>query len=386
MRRLAPASLALGAALGAAGSEAFAQQTPAPRASRTMTVRVDTSDLKVVLVLDGLDSLMRSLARSRALEERIGMALREYGGQSNLAHRQELEEQLQKISESNLKLMSKIQMACTSRKVAEHAPEGYLGVTFGITGAVKREGSGPDVYRFEQPPEIISVEAGSPAERAGMRRGDRIVAMGGQDLVGRDVILASLLVPGRKLPVRVARDGSEPTFVVQVQKRPEGFGDECADIDLTLSPVRAPVAGTHFKQPARTFTFVRPSAPRPAAVPAASATPDAPAAPSIWTFDAPPPVAISGFSSIVAGAQITTLTDDFKDLTGADAGVLVQRVIPESPAAAAGLKGGDVIVEAGDRAVLSPRMLQQIIGDADERSVKMKVVRKGKTRTVWLRW
>ena len=107
----------------------------------------------------------------------------------------------------------------------------------------------------------------------------------------------------------------------------------------------------------------------------------------MWTFDAPPPVAIvSGFSSIVAGAQLTTLTDDFKELTGADAGVMVQRVLPETPAAAAGLKGGDVIVEASGRPVMNARILQRMIGDADDHALKMKVIRKGKARTVWLRW
>ena len=39
---------------------------------------------------------------------------------------------------------------------------------------------------------------------------------------------------------------------------------------------------------------------------------------------------------------------------------LVQRVLSETPAATAGLKGGDVIVEAGDRPVMNARTLQGI--------------------------
>ncbi|HEY5490797.1 MAG TPA: PDZ domain-containing protein, partial [Gemmatimonadaceae bacterium] len=69
-----------------------------------------------------------------------------------------------------------------------------------------------------------------------------------------------------------------------------------------------------------------------------------------------------------------------------DGGVLVQRVAPETPAARAGLKGGDVIVEAGGRQVTSARLLQRLISDTDARSLKLKVVRKGKARTVWLKW
>ena len=387
-RRIAPAALVASALMGAAIGVVGAQQpAPAPRASRHVTVRVDTSDaMKVTVVLEGLDSLMRSLAQSRLLEERIGMALREYGAsQANADHRRALAEQLQQLAEKNVQLMSRIQLACSNQKASEFAPDGYLGVTFKMSGSVKRESNGPEIYRFDEPPEIISVETGSPADRAGIHRGDRIVALEGRELVGRDVILAQYFVPGRKLPVRIIRDGREQNVTVLVQKRPAGFGDQCTDLDLWLAPVRVPGQALHSAD-GKTFTFVRPPAPPKTARTPAPAAPAAPAAPSVWSFDRPPPVAISGFSSIVAGAQLTTLTDDFKEVLGTDAGVLVQRVVPKSPAALAGLKGGDVIVEAADRPVTSALLLQRMIGDSDQSALKLKVVRKGKTRVVWLRW
>ncbi len=389
IRQIGPVALVASAVMGAAVGVAGAQQTTvAPRASRHLTVRVDTSDaMKVTVVLEGLDSLMRSLAQTRILEERIGMALREYGAsQANADRRRALEAQLQELAERNVQLMSKIQLACTNQKASEFAPDGYLGVTFNITGSVKRELHGPEIYRFDEQPEIISVESGSPADRAGIHRGDHIVSLDGRDVVGRDVILSQYLVPGRRLPVRVTRDGREQKLTVQVQKRPEGFGDQCTDLDLWLAPVR--VGGQALKSTdGKTFTWVRPPMPpRTPKLAPAPATPATPAPPSVWLFDAPPPVAISGFSSIVAGAQLTTLTDDFKEVLGTDAGVLVQRVVPESPAAQAGLKGGDVIVEAGDRPVTSARLLQRMIGDSDGSTLKLKVVRKGKARIVLLKW
>ncbi len=394
IRKITPAMLALSAILGAGA--ASAQQTPAPRTNRSVIVRVDTNDaMKVTVVLEGLDSLMRSLVQSRMLEERIGMALREYTAQAaDGSRRRALEDQLRAIAEKNVQLMSKIQIACTTRRASEHAPEGYLGVTFNINGTVKREGNGPEVYRFVEPPEVITVETGSPADKAGVRRGDRIVAFEGREVVGHDVVLATMLVPGRKLPVRIARDGAEQNVIVQVQKRPAGFADECTNLDLAMAPMIATVApaapGTAPKP--FTFMFARPATPARAPDAVASPSPvtppspeTPPAPPAAWTY-APPPVAIAGFSSFVAGAQLTTLTDDFKELTGADAGVMVQRVAPETPAAAAGLKGGDVIVEAGDRPVASARFLQRMISGTDERQLKLKVVRKGKARTVWLKW
>lgn len=390
MRRIVPVALVVSALVGAAIGVAGAQQSapaPAPRATRHITVRVDTSDAtKVTVVLEGLDSLLRSLAQSRLLEERIGMALREYGAsQANADRQRALAEQLQQLAEKNVQLMSKIQLACSNKKASEFAPDGYLGVTFNITGTVKRELHGPEIYRFDEPPEIISVESGSPAERAGIHRGDRIVALDGREVVGRDVILSQHLVPGRKLSVRIARDGREQNLTVHVQKRPEGFGDQCTDLDLWLAPVR--VGGQALKSPdGKTFTWVRPPTPPKVARTPTPAVAASPAAPGVWSFDRPPPVAISGFSSIVAGAQLTTLTDDFKEVLDTDAGVLVQRVVPESPAAIAGLKGGDVIVEAADRPVTSALLLQRMIGDSEQSALKLKVVRKGKARTVWLKW
>jgi S1-C subfamily serine protease len=384
-RRMVPAVALAGAVFASAGRAQQSSSTATRASGRHVMVRVDTNEtMKVTIVLDGLDSLVRTLVQSRALEERIGMALREYGAaQANLTRRRALEDQLQKLAENNVQLMSKIQMACSRQKATDRAPDGYLGVTFGINGTVKREKDGPEVYRFDEPPEIITVETGSPADRVGVHRGDRIIAMDGKDVVGRDVILAQLLVPGRKLPLRLGRDGRELTVVAQVLKRPDGFGDQCSDLDFEM----APMAWLSTASP-RTFTFVRPApAPRsPASAPTPPLAPDAVSAGYTYSITTPPPVAIAGFTSLVAGAQLTTLTDDFKELTGADGGVLVQRVAPETPAAAAGLRGGDVIVEASDRAVTSAHLLQRLISDADERSLKLKVVRKGKARTVWLKW
>ena len=387
IRRIVPLVLLAGAALVAAAGSVAAQQAPAsPRSTvRRVIVRGDTGGtMNVAVMVDGIDSLMRVLLQSRALEERIGLALREYSGATvSETRKRALAEQLQKIARNNVQLMSKVQMACSRENRRDQAPEGYLGVSFGMSGDVKRARNGQDVYRFDEPPEIISVESGSPADRAGLRSGDHMIAIDGRDVTGRDVVFAQFLVPGRKLPVRLNRDGKEQTVVVLVQKRPDSFGDECSDLDLIMRQPMPPMSPMSPLMPASPRGMVFPRQPAPRATPE---TPAMPAAPGVWTFETPPPVAIAGSSSLVAGAQLVTLTDDFKELTGADGGVLVQRVAPETPAALAGLRGGDVIVEANDRDVTSARLLQRLISDSDAKSVKLKVVRKGKARTVWLKW
>ncbi len=376
LRRIAPVLLA-GAVLATTARAVVAQQTTTvPRSAERRLVIV--ADTIAVVRLEGIDSLLKALMQSRALEERIGLALREYAGATvSEARKRALEDQLEKIARSNVQMLSKVQMACSRENRRDRAPEGYLGVTFNGSYTVNQDNAGPQVFRFREPPEIVTVESGSPADRAGVRGGDRLIAVEGREVVGRDVVFAQFLVPGRRVPLRLDRDGKEQTLVVQVQKRPDGFGDQCNDLELIMQPMRVPAAGA-----SRVRTPSRPPAPR-----AAPEAPRVSSAPSFtWTFEPPPPVAIAGFSSIVAGAQLTTLTDDFRDLTGATSGVMVQRVVAESPAALAGLKGGDVIVEAGDLEVTSARLLQRMIGESESKSLKLKVVRMGKARTVWLKW
>ncbi len=376
LRRVAPVLLT-GAVLATTARAVVAQQTTTvPRSAERRLVIV--ADTIAVVRLEGIDSLLKALMQSRALEERIGLALREYAGATvSEARKRALEDQLEKIARSNVQMLSKVQMACSRENRRDRAPEGYLGVTFNGSYTVNQDNAGPQVFRFREPPEIVTVESGSPADRAGVRGGDRLIAVEGREVVGRDVVFAHFLVPGRRVPLRLDRDGKEQTLVVQVQKRPDGFGDQCNDLELIMQPMRVPAAGA-----SRVRVPSRPTAPR-----AAPEAPRVPSAPSFtWTFEPPPPVAIAGFSSIVAGAQLTTLTDDFRDLTGATSGVMVQRVVAESPAALAGLKGGDVIVEAGDLEVTSARLLQRMIGESESNSLKLKVVRMGKARTVWLKW
>lgn len=56
------------------------------------------------------------------------------------------------------------------------------------------------------------------------------------------------------------------------------------------------------------------------------------------------------------GVQIQPMTPELREFMGApsDRGVLVERVVPGSPAEAAGLRVGDVIIAAGDQPVEGP--------------------------------
>jgi serine protease Do len=54
------------------------------------------------------------------------------------------------------------------------------------------------------------------------------------------------------------------------------------------------------------------------------------------------------------GITVTPLSDQLAAYFGAKGGVLVSSVVPDSPAAAAGLKAGDVVTSINGRAVSAP--------------------------------
>ena len=85
------------------------------------------------------------------------------------------------------------------------------------------------------------------------------------------------------------------------------------------------------------------------------------------------------------GVEIVELTPQLRDFldVAPELGVLVSRVLPDSPAAAAGLQAGDVILEADGRKIASRLELVQAVGGTEQgERVELLVSRKGKTREI----
>jgi serine protease Do len=241
---------------------------------------------------------------------------------------------------------------------------GWIGITLDARCTVEQRDG--DVYwRFFDYPEIVSVEPSSPAERAGIRQGDVLLAYDGQD-VRRKIAMNRLLQPGRTVRVRV-----------RVQR-----DNEVREVPVKVAPVRE--FAFRWGGPG---VIATPQPPKPRTP---RATIDVWPAPAGRAEAAPhvtpmPPMSFVRINAL-AGALMETVSPRLGEAIGVERGVLVISVAPGVPAHESGLMDGDVIVKADGRDIGTVHELRSVIAGSDVREVKLKVARKGKTRPVTLRW
>ncbi len=353
------------------------QHTKSVKIIRKDTTGRDSTISSITINMSAIQQLTRELVTSKAMEESIAHALREArGGQNDPVRARQLEAELRKIAGRNAGLITAIQMQCDRHQ----APEGYLGVSFDNV-SISREDNAPAVYQFDGRPTIVSVEPGSPAQKAGILNGDVLVSIGGQD-VRRPVELGAMLRPGARVAVKFIRGGTNKEVALIVEKRPDSFGDgSCAEVNEIIGPDHPPVM-MWFRGSLPAVAPTAPTAPEPMVRPRIPRPSEIPEPPGGFIVS---PFSINGFTG-VAGAQLTPVDDDWRDLVGVDKGLVVVGVAAGSPAQRSGLKKGDVIVSADDAALSTVRMLQRAIGVAEGRSVKLQIVRKGTQLPITLSW
>src|SRR5205085_9708837 len=99
--------------------------------------------------------------------------------------------------------------------------KGWIGINAGGVPRHEVIREGQYLITYFDHPTIVTVDGQSPAERAGIMPGDRLIAYNGTDVVGRPLNLSQLLIPEKKLGVTVRRDGETKEFAVTVAKAPE---------------------------------------------------------------------------------------------------------------------------------------------------------------------
>ena len=100
-------------------------------------------------------------------------------------------------------------------------PGGWFGFGINCNCDIKSSTEGePPVWRFREPPELYSVETGSPADRAGLRRGDVLLEIDGVELtteVGGQKFGA--VEPGQEVEFTYRRGGDTQSISIAAEIR-----------------------------------------------------------------------------------------------------------------------------------------------------------------------
>jgi len=256
----------------------------------------------------------------------------------------------------------------------QFAPKGWLGINVNGRPQEIQVRDGELFLRFAEFPLVVSVDPESPAQRAGVKAGDLVMAYDGKD-VRTTLPMGSILHPGKQVTVRVRRAGDDHDLKMTVAAAPMHFQRRLVEQVAPLPPAE-PVL--------RAATTPRAAQARGGeAVVVAPREVEVVRTPGGFTFT------MFGNRAFV-GAQLERLTEEMSEVVHVDRGVLVMRLLPGTPAAQAGLKPLDVIVRAGDRDVATPAALHDVVRTLSEKSgrteVVLEVVRGGAKRKVTVRW
>ena len=235
---------------------------------------------------------------------------------------------------------------------------GYLGIQ---TEEVTRENFAKFGLRDVRGVAIEKVLEGSPAEKAGLQKGDVIVRFAGEDVtsIRKLTRLLGEVSPDHQVTLTVVRGGTEREITATVSKRPVPKFEDGAF---------ATIPGVPFPPSAEL-----PPMPRMDQLPRFDRLPPgAPDQSMLWRFG----------SRRRIGVGATTLTKQLGEHFGVSAGVMVNEVRADSPAAKAGLKAGDIIVEVDGKEIKSDSELVRAISEKKDGDVTLTIVRDRNRQTI----
>ena len=245
--------------------------------------------------------------------------------------------------------------------------------------------------------EIEGVHPGSPAARAGLRKGDRIVQVNGRPAT-REAILGLRLTPGDTVKLRTRRGRREQNVtvvaapritprvvtlrrgdenvVIRVDTLEALVMDQMRSVDTLLRRLDRHVSSDSVRRRlerviVRSDSLVRYRRVDPDSV--VLIGPDA------MVFDLG--------RRAVAGAEFTEVNPELGGYFGVSQGLLATRVSEGTPAARSGLRSGDVITHAGGKPVRNVAELRAVVRQAgDRKQLPVTIVRQRARRDLTLRW
>ena len=239
---------------------------------------------------------------------------------------------------------------------------GYLGVQ---TEEVTRENFAKLGLREVRGVAIAKVVEGSPAQSAGLQDGDVIVRVNGDEISsGRKLTrLISEISPDHTAKVTVLRGGSEREINVTLGKRPMPKFEE------GMFPSPDGFKNFEFRFPDKDFEFKMPDLDK---LEKYRFEPGKPGEPTVFSFG----------NRRQIGVGLTPLSKQLSDHFGVTNGALVNTVRQDSPAAKAGLKAGDIILEVDGKAIKGELDVARAIAEKKEGDVTITYIRGGQRQTV----
>ena len=214
------------------------------------------------------------------------------------------------------------------------------GASIGITVEEVEEGTKAKVTSGAL---VTRVDAGGPAERAGVKSGDVVVEFDGERVrsVRQFARLMQETPPNRAVELVVVRDGSRRLLKVTTETARASIFSVTPNVATAIAP--------RFYTDSNSLKWGQ--------------------------FFAP--------AGGRLGAAVMALDEQLASYFGVSDGVLVTSVGAESPAARAGLKAGDVIIEAAGRRVAEPSEVTDAIRSAQPgSSLDLRIMRDKKEQTL----
>lgn len=255
------------------------------------------------------------------------------------------------------------------------APRGAEPVEPPAPGTAPRPSGAPVV--------VAAVFRGSPAHRAGIRRGDTIRAVDGEPV---DLEMFRTLGPeiraGDRIRLTLGRDGERRETVVVAESRPVALTAPPSEVEVKarLDSLRERVL-RHLDSLQRRMLAGGPP-PRPGPVTRITEPPapsEEPAAGRAQSFS---PHLVG--RNWVAGARFLPLDSGLAEAFRVEDGLLVTAVIEGGPAAAAGLRPGDVLRGVDGKPSRTIGQLRAVLAARAEGGAELTVIREGEQITVRL--
>jgi serine protease Do len=243
---------------------------------------------------------------------------------------------------------------CVARSVekVEASQKGWLGVEIQDLTPELREVMGLD--EETEGVLVAKVNGGSPADKAGIAKGDVIIAVDANDVGDTSglVGMVSKRKPGEVVRIEVIRDGEKKAIKVTLGRRSKE-----AEEDVVI---RVPKSGTREEREGRDLEIPELELPNMESIP------------PLESFKLE-------LNRGRLGVNVVDLNPDLAGYFATTKGALVTEVLKDTAAEEAGIKAGDVIVKADGKPVENREGLTRILSKREVGDkVELVVLRKGK--------